>query len=104
MPSLVRILCTLFVVGWIHAASRVSKVVNPESINSELSLKMDHSEQTRLDCFKYFLLWIQLCERNITYYKVKMTWHVKSGVNIYSRIQNPQSTPCRQASNLKEAE
>lgn len=63
-PACVRNLCTLFVSGFIQAASFVSRVVNPEYQDEHKGYMREESRiKTWLDGLEDLLLGVQLAER-----------------------------------------
>jgi hypothetical protein len=62
IPRSVRILCTLFVAGFTHAASLVSSVVNPVHVSNGSGdfRNSGIGARTGLDRFEYLLLRIHL--------------------------------------------
>lgn len=94
-PSFVRILCTLFVVGLTQAASLDSSVIKPRWFKFTILYRRKiKSKHTGLDCFKYFLLWVQLSQRCSSWWYVSFTsrwiWIEEMA---YIRIQLLQSKP-----------
>lgn len=93
-PFVVRILCTLLVTGFTHAASLESSVMNPERIEWWVDGAWGKVAQTWLDCFEYFLFGIQLWEWSSIFDKQKKVSKFvrrKQEVRTHSRNQDPRS-------------